>query len=284
MTKIKLGSVVVGVDGSPQSDDAVAWAVGYAVQTNHPLLIVHAIGPLGPAERLGDATEARHERRILARRRTDAALALAWRSAPGLEMATLTPVGDPRDVLVELADQASIVVVGTRGHGAVTSLLLGSVSVAVATHARSRVAVVRPRQQPVGGITVGLACDGSDVAALELAAELASVDGCALDVVHAWHTDGTSVDLVVDCARQDAEGHQRAMAEALSGLAEKYPDVQINRHLPEEWPVPALVERSRSARTVVVGSRGRTSTIGLIGSVSRAVVEHAHSTVLVVRP
>jgi nucleotide-binding universal stress UspA family protein len=284
MTKIKLGSVVVGVDGSPHSDEAVAWAVGYAALSNRPLLIVSAAGDLTPAEVFANATAARHERRILARRITDAALALAKRSAPGLDISTLTPVGDARAALIALSDQASVVVVGTRGHGPVGSLLLGSVSVAVATHAHSPVAVVRPQVDPSTGIVVGVSADGSDLAALQFAAELASAERRVLDAVHAWRTVDPLFDEASHSQRQDAvDEHDRALTEALSGIAEKYPDVQVNRHLPDDGPIAALVERSRTADAVVVGSRGRTSTVGLIGSVSRAVVEHAQSTVLVVR-
>jgi len=284
MTKIKLGSVVVGADGSQHSDAAVAWAVGYAALSNRPLLIVNASGVLSPAEALADATAARHERRIVARRVADAALAKAQRSAPGLDISTLTPPGDPRQVLISLSDQASVVVVGTRGHGPVTSLLLGSVSVAVATHANSPVAVVRPQREDATGIVVGVSSDGSDRAALEFAADLASAEGRGLDAVHAWRTVDPYFDDATVSQRQDLVArHDRALTEALSGLAEKYPDVPVGRHLVDDEPVAALVERSRTAEAVVVGSRGRTSKLALVGSVGRAVIEYAHCTVVVVR-
>jgi nucleotide-binding universal stress UspA family protein len=77
--------------------------------------------------------------------------------------------------------------------------------------------------------------------------------------------------------------HERALAEALAGLGEKFPDVQVNRHLPEHRAVDALVDRAEGASCVVVGAhgidRGRTA----VGSVSRSVVEHAPVTVVVVR-
>lgn len=276
--------MVVGVDGSPHSDAAVGWAAAYASLTHRPLLIVSAIGELALGEMLFDPTEARHLRRIFARRVGDAALVLARRSAPQLPMATLTPNGDPREALIDLSAQAAMVVVGTRGHGPVTSLILGSVSVAVSAHAQSPVAIVRPREQPGAGIVVGVSGDGSDEAAVQFAADLASAQAASLDAVHAWRIEGMLLDGVTHTERSEIRTrHDRMLKKALCGLDEKYPDVRLQTHLAEGGPVEALVHWSRTADVVVVGSRGRSSTVGLIGSVSRAVAEHAHSTVVVVR-
>jgi nucleotide-binding universal stress UspA family protein len=284
-TTIKPGSVVVGVDASPDSDAAVIWAAGYAALTSRPLLLVCATGEVTPLERLRGAVKAQGTNRMTARRSTDAGLALAHRVAPGLDISAVHPAGDARAVLIGLARQASILVVGSRGHGPVATLVLGSVSVAVATHAQCAVAVVRPREEPAARIVVGVSGDGSDGAALEFAAELASAEGVELDAVHAWSTGDAFVDAMsYEQRRESMDRHERALAEAVAGLAEKYPDVQINRYLPDDGPVHALVSRSERAECVVVGSRGRSGPHVLLGSVSRALVERAHSTVVVVRP
>lgn len=283
MTKIKLGAVVVGVDGSAHSDAAIAWAVGYAVLESRPLLIVNAMGWLGPGDRL-TPVESRKQMRIAARRVTDKALGLARRMAPGLEIDASTPIGDARAVLLDLSDHADMIVVGTRGHGPVATLLLGSVSIAVASHARCAVAVVRPPEETSTGIVLGVSSDGSDNAAIEFAARLASARGSDLDVVHAWHSAGSFVDPLSNQQRLDTmDRHERYLSEALDGLTEKFPDVQANRHMPPQGPVDALVERSKVAHCVVVGSRGRAGARAVLGSVSRAVIEHAHCTVVVVR-
>jgi nucleotide-binding universal stress UspA family protein len=232
--------VVVGVDGSPHSEAAVKWAMGYAALFDRPLTILSAAGALGPVESVGDPEAARHERRVCARQAADAALALVQRSAPGLEVTTVVPNGDARELLVELSQQASIVVVGTRGHGPVGSLLLGSVSVAVANRAHCPVAVVRPSAPGAAGMVVGVAAEDSDSDALQFATELARAVGTTLDAVHVGQ-------------------------------------------VPKGAAASTLARWSRTAETVVVGSRGGLSNIGLIGSIGRAVVEHAHSTVVVVR-
>lgn len=284
MTNIRPGSVVVGVDASAPSDAAVAWAVDQAALGNRPLVLVHATGAPDVADLLGARTEARQERRMRGRRVTDHALELVRRLSPDADVTCLTPAGDAREVLPRLSEQASIVVLGTRGHGPVASLLLGSVSVTVATHAHCSVAVVRPREEPSGHVVVGVSADGSDDAALLLAAEIASAKGVGLRAIHGWQTSDMYVDPVSHHQRLETmDRHGAAMERALAVVVHKFPDLVIDRHMPDAGPVAALVKGSRGADCVVVGSRGRSSTLALIGSVSRAVVEEAHSTVVVAR-
>ena len=284
MTSIKPGSVVVGVDGSPHSDAGVAWAVAYAALVSRPLLIVQATGRLSAGELLSGPTEAQAGRDATCSRVTEEALSLARRMTPGLEIETAIAGGDARQVLTELSERAAMLVVGTRGHGPVTSLLLGSVGHAVVLHAHCSVAVVRPRDAPPAGVVVGIAGDGSDRLPLEFAAGLASLQGTVLDAVHAWRPVDSLAHALTPAQRAEMmHQHERALAEALAGLGEKFPDVQVNRHLPEHKTVDALVDRAEGASCVVVGAhgidRGRTA----VGSVSRSVVEHAPVTVVVVR-
>ena len=284
MTSIKPGAVVAGVDGSPHSDAGLAWAVAYAALVSRPLLIVHATGHLDAGELLGGPTEAQAGRDAAGARVTDEALSLARRMTPRLEIETVIVGGDARQVLTELSGQAAMVVVGTRGHGPVTSLLLGSVSHAVVLHAHCSVAVVRPKDTPPAGVVVGVAGDGSDRLPLEFAAGLASVEGSVLDAVHAWRpVDSLSHALTSAQRAQLMHQHERALAEALAGLGEKFPDVQVNRHLPEHKAVDALVDQAEGADCVVVGSHGIARGRAALGSVSRSVVEHAPVTVVVVR-
>lgn len=288
-TTMKQGSVVVGVDGSPGSDAALEWAVHHAVIRRLPLLIVNGAGdPSHSAEFVG-ATDARRLLRTAARRVTDHALGVVRRRAPELDVEVTTPLHDARQALLDLSDRASLVVVGTRGRGPVKALLLGSVSTAVAEHSSCPVAVVRPAERdesgPEGPAHVVVGIDGSAASppALELAFEMASTEGRPLDVVHSWSNNDTFIDRTSYEQRLERlDDHYRLLTEALSGYAEKYPDVPVDRLMPDAGAVQTLVDLSEKASVVVVGSHGKTGVRAVLGSVSRAVVERAHCTVVVV--
>lgn len=286
---MKQGSVVVGVDGSPGSDAALEWAVHHAVIRRLPLLIVNGAGdPSHSAEFVG-ATDARRLLRTAARRVTDHALGVVRRRAPELDVEVTTPLHDARQALLDLSDRASLVVVGTRGRGPVKALLLGSVSTAVAEHSSCPVAVVRPAERDESGpegpahVVVGIDGSAASTPALELAFEMASTEGRPLDVVHSWSNNDTFIDRTSYEQRLERlDDHYRLLTEALSGYAEKYPDVPVDRLMPDAGAVQTLVDLSEKASVVVVGSHGKTGVRAVLGSVSRAVVERAHCTVVVV--
>ena len=119
--------------GSSHSDAGLAWAFARAELVS--LLTVHAAGALSVGELIGGAAESAELRRAAEHPVTDEALGLACRMAPGLRIGAATPVRDAREVLLDLSSEAAMVIVGTRGHGPVTSLLFGSVSLAVGSHA-----------------------------------------------------------------------------------------------------------------------------------------------------
>jgi nucleotide-binding universal stress UspA family protein len=81
------------------------------------------------------------------------------------------------------------------------------------------------------------------------------------------------------------EDQERALlGERLAGWAEKYPDVVVHRELRHQRPTTALLEHSRTAQLVVVGSRGRGGFSGmLLGSTSHALASHTHCPVIVIR-
>jgi nucleotide-binding universal stress UspA family protein len=152
------------------------------------------------------------------------------------------------------------------------------------SHATSSVAVVRPKSVPAANVAVGLACNGSDRLPLEFAAGLASAEGVALDAVHVWHAVDSLENLLSPAQRLETMAlHERALSETLAGVGEKFPDVQVNRHLPEGRIAETLVKATAEADCLVLGARERVGTRMFVGSVSRSVVEHASATVVVVR-
>lgn len=285
--RITPGAVVVGVDGSPASESAVRWAARRAHDTNSPIVIAHAAAEAPVAGPLLNREEGRRQSRAAGAKLTARALRLACEAAPGIVPEVVAPISDPRQLLLGLSANASMVVVGTRGRGPISSLLLGSVSTALAAHALCPVAVVRPdKLEDQGPRPVVAGVDGGPAtqAVLELAFDLADGSGRPLEVVHCRALPrGVSGRSGYAMWLRDLTDHEQMLDEAISRHAEKHPDVRFQRRVVEDDPVLALVERSEDAAAVVVGSRGLSWARSVIGSVSRAVVERAHSTVVVVR-
>jgi nucleotide-binding universal stress UspA family protein len=285
------GSVVVGVDGSAGSDIAVVWAATHAEAQRRPLSIVHGAGVPGVTDLRFDHVEARRSLRMAGRRVTDAALGLARRTSPRLTITVHLALQDPRDLLLTMAADGSLLVLGARGHGSVATLLLGSVSTALSTLAPGPVVIARAvpgRDEEDARMPVVVGVDGSDAStgAVRLAFETASWEHRPLLVVHAVGEPpvyGYGDALTDGQARHLRTERERLLAESLAGYAEKFPDVSMRTTLVMQSPARALRWTSECAYAVFVGTRGHGPVAGrLLGSVSRSLVEHAHCTVAVV--
>ncbi|HEX5568137.1 MAG TPA: universal stress protein, partial [Streptomyces sp.] len=140
-------------------------------------------------------------------------------------------------------------------------------------------------------VLVGVDGSPGGEAALGFAFAEASLRGAPLVALHTWNNwtgpvsggPDEPLPLVydVDMLRDEEE---RVLVEALSGWQAEYPDVTVHRRLVQGRARPALIEASGSAQLLVVGARGRGGFSGLLlGSVSQAVLQHAHCPVAVVR-
>ena len=140
------GPVVVGVDGSPASEPAIAAAFEEASSRGAPLVAVHAwydstCEDFSGTVRIIPRWEpvADDEERLLARR-----LAGWQEKYPDVEVRRVLRRDRPRHALLEAAEKARLVVVGSRGRGGFTGMLLGSTGQALVQHAGCPVLVVRP--------------------------------------------------------------------------------------------------------------------------------------------
>ncbi len=284
-------TVVVGIDGSESALRAVRWAAAEALRRRVPLRVVTAFEWIHDhaAGQLGLGTSHRDIMLNQARRHLVEAAAVAGRAAVGPDVEQQLIVGLPIPVLAAESKRAQLVVIGDRGLGGVTGLLLGSVATALAAHADAPLVVVRGDDEdpdPTAPIVVGV--DGSPLseAALGYAYEAAAARGVPLVAVHTWrelHVDATIAPLLDWDAIESDE--RDVLAEQLAGWSEKYPDVRVQRTVVGDRPAHALVEQSSRAQLVVVGSRGRGGITGmLLGSVSHAVLHRAHCPVAVIRP
>jgi nucleotide-binding universal stress UspA family protein len=284
--------VVAGVDGSECALAAVRWAAAEAARRRLPLRLVAAhTWPAGGF--VGDpglGVDPRAVLRDVVLGHLTAATAVAAAVVPGLAVEQVDVDGDPAVVLAGESKRAELVVLGDRGLGGFTGLLLGSVAVALSAHAACPVVVVRgveadpavSRPEPV---VVGVDGSQGSTAAVDFAVEAAVLRGVPLVAVHAWRdvlVDATMAPLVDWDAVESDE--REVLAERLAGTRTEHPDLVLRRLVVRDRPARALVDESRNAQLVVVGSRGRGGIQGLLlGSVSQQLLHHAHCPVAVVR-
>jgi nucleotide-binding universal stress UspA family protein len=284
--------VVAGVDGSECALQAVRWAAAEAERRRRPLRLVAAhTWPSGGL--IGDpglGVDPQAVLRDVVRGHLATGAAAAAKVVPDLAVEQVEATGLPVSVL-QAESAAELVVLGDRGLGGFTGLLIGSVAVALAAHAACPVVVVRgpepdrmmPRREPV---VVGVDGSPASEAAVAFAFEAAALRGVPLVAVHTWQdllVDATMAPLI-DWDVVEAD-EREVLAERLAGWGEKYPDVEVRRLVTRDRPAHALVQESGRAQLVVVGSRGRGGLAGmLLGSVSQALLHHAGCPVVVTRP
>jgi nucleotide-binding universal stress UspA family protein len=141
--------VVVGVDGSDLSSNAIAFALRAAAQRGVELTALHAWAPRPPAD--GSAVgDDRAAAQVTERHALDGALA-RWREwFPSVKITPRLVCDDPAHALAVESAGAALVVVGSRGRGHMSGALFGSVSQVVLREAHCPVAVVRPRSVKAG--------------------------------------------------------------------------------------------------------------------------------------
>jgi nucleotide-binding universal stress UspA family protein len=216
------------------------------------------------------------------------ALDRAREVAPDIEAGTETPAGHAVPRLIEAAEGADLLVLGSRGRGGFAGLLLGSVSHRLAAHAPCPVVVIRSRTVPDGPVAAGI--DESPAAGQVLAAAFpaAAREKCGLIVVRSfapavppWLADVRRTGIP---APEEKTAELGRIEEQLRPWRDKYPDVPVETVLTQQTAAAALVRGSHDTRLVVVGSRGHGEIGGtLLGSVGLQLLHHAACPVLIVR-
>lgn len=291
------GNIVVAVDGSDASRTAVKWAANTANKRGVPLRLassyvmpqyLYAEGMVPPQE-LFDELQSETLEKI------EDARTIALEVAPDIKIGHTIAEGSPIDMLLEMSKEATMVVMGSRGLGGLSGMVLGSVSAAVVSHAYCPVVVVR-EDNPVnentkyGPVVIGV--DGSEVSqkATEYAFAEANARGAELVAVHTWMDMQVQASLAGLAAAQaqweEVEQEQKALLdERLAPLVEKYPNVEVKKVITRDRPVRALTDVAEGAQLLVVGSHGRGGFKGmLLGSTSRALLQAAPCPMMVVRP
>lgn len=266
------GRVVVGVDGSPSAGRALRWAAREATARGVPLHLVHGADISYGDYIIGEAV------RLI----TDAARTVLTEAAdevrgelPDLPVTTRLCHAPGAVAVLQDSGPDDLAVVGSRGRGGFTGLLLGSVSLRVAARAACPVVVVRGGSEeriPAGDVVVGLR-DERDLPAARFAAREAGLRQAPLRVVRTWRLldqAGLAIPMFDEVAEaRDAQAG--VFTEVVAGLRQEFPGVAIgDEFVVGPSPAGTLVEESAGARLLVVGARAPR-----LGRVVHAVLHHA---------
>jgi nucleotide-binding universal stress UspA family protein len=283
--------VVAGTDGSEESLRAVDWAAREAVLRGLPLRIVSAAALLPrmterqavPGIDTVSDTLRKNRDRVLV-----AAAERAAAAAPDLLVDVDELPGAPAYTLTEAGSGASLLVVGARGIGAFTAMVLGSVSQYVSAHATCPVVVVREETTAAHRqVGVGIGDPSRSAAALAFAFEEAALRGASLIAVHAWDSPYSEIGLATWTLATPGrpaleEEAARQLEDTLADWQAKYPDVQVSHDFVHAHPGRALVGLSARADLVVLGRHTTHGALPGPGAVRHAVLNHAHGPVVTV--
>ncbi|GGR36791.1 universal stress protein [Streptomyces roseolus] len=281
----ELADVVVGIDGSPSARTAALWAAAEADRRSRPLHLVHAADTDRRAYWSDAAT-------IQTVRETGRDLLTATEAAvgerfPDLVVTRLLGRQEPLDGLREAAGGEKTIVVGSRGLGGFSALLLGSVGLGVAARADVPVIVVRgDADRPEAGSVTAAVRDSEDLGWLLLAAAEADVRKVPLRLLSVWNILTHVGDVATMLDDLDAAAHRRVReVKALADrVREWYPDLTVTHHVETGTSTPGiLVDASLHTDLVVMGRDHRPLGVGpSLGRVAHALIHHAHCPVEIV--
>lgn len=284
------GCVVVGVDAAQPTDRALDWAADQAALEERPVLLVHGIGtPLAlgttwgevggpdPLQVFSDLQAA--GRALLARAKTRVVT-----RHPEIVVHQSVRAVDPRQALLEVSAEASVIVVGSRGRGHVLSMVLGSVSEEVAGRSSCPVVVIRPQHSHEARRGVLVGTDGTDESepVLRFAYRHAALRGLPLTVMHTVGEAGATGPHGVPEEESSMDAFD-LLAASVADLTALHPEVSVALEVGRGTPAECLLTVADSMDLVVVGHHER----GILGrfthgSVAVAVLEHASVAIAVV--
>lgn len=277
-------SLTVGVDGSDASLRALDWAVAEASRLGLPLRVLYAsLWDHYASAAPGLGTD-RPAHQVMAENLVGSACERAARLAPDVDCSAEAVPDDAVGGLLRSAPDAFALVVGNRGRGELTGMLLGSTGLTVAGRAPCPVVVVRGGDPNVRGdfgrVTVGVGARGESSAAVRFAFRAAQARGAELDALHAWRSAEAEPGRGPGPAEAEAA---RVLDEALREARADHPGVAVRTGTAEDRARTPLLEASRTSDLLVVGAHHREGVFGLqLGQVNHALLHHASCPVAVV--
>jgi nucleotide-binding universal stress UspA family protein len=293
--------VLVATDGSEAAGLAVDLVSSLALADTSQITVVHAVettaglfGGPWPGVAMVDSTE--FEEAILAEAQRTVTESGTRLKRPGLNVEAVVLRGRPASAIVDRAQgmHVDLVVVGSRGHGMIESMLLGSVSAEVVDHAPSPVLVARGSRIE----RVVLGWDGSSCAAraAELFCTWPIFSGSLVrvvsvaDVTIPWWSGfpetGTPqlVPIYVDAVNASRKQHD-VLAQEMTAQLQRF-GLRAEADRRDGDPASEILAAANDSKVdlIVVGTHGRTGLKRLVlGSVARNVLQHATCSVLIVR-
>ncbi|GAB3309818.1 hypothetical protein GCM10027451_19940 [Geodermatophilus aquaeductus] len=268
-----LAPIVTGIDGSPSVPEVVEVAADRAHRELRPLLLVAAVEDARDAGRAHDGPWHRALSRLDTLRQ-DLLLRL-----PALPVRTLVRAGAAAQVLREESSRAAVLVIGTGaargGLGPVARDLLRAAGCPV---------LLVPRGGDGADVVAGVDGSAGTTAVLAAAAREAGTRGSPLRVLHTWHRrpgasgpdprwSGAVPSAVAEAERRLAEAHAARVREG-------WPAVPVTVDVREGDPARALLDLSRDAALLILGSAQAAGGPDLVERVAAG----AHCPVLVVPP
>ncbi|WP_412078702.1 universal stress protein [Streptomyces xanthophaeus] len=275
----EVGSVIVGVDGSEPARQAALWAAAEAARRERPLHIVYGADTDGRA--LYVSAESIERVRRAGRELLDATATAVAELLPGLKVSTELSRSAPVPSLHRAAGLHGTIVVGNRGVGGFSSLMLGSVGLKVAAGAKTPVVIVRGTDNGAEtGVVLAAVRDEHDLESAQYAAREAELRKGSLRLLHVWNilqSVGNVVSLLDD-VEEIAGEHVHHLNAVGDQIRAEYPDLTV--HVDAEKSVSVagvLVEASRHADLLVMGGRRSPSYLGpTLGRATHSLIHHAH--------
>jgi hypothetical protein len=295
--------ILVGIDGSENSESAMWWAVDIAVESNRSLRLLTCyslpalvgmgvsagyVGPMLSSEEVRAADD--HNRATL-----DLMKSKILKTHPEIKIETFLDQGSPVMALLKASDDVSMIVIGTKGVGSGHALLMGSVSYAIAHRAECPVILVpeSAKRTAAGRVVVGIDSSKGALDAANWALHFAEDMHRDLELITAWHypysamspefgvMSGPDIDELRLAMLRDARNLVNRVKKHLSD--DEGSKVSISTEVVEGSAADSLVEYTTPQDILVVGSKSHSLIAAvLLGSTAVGVAHRSKCPVVIV--
>jgi nucleotide-binding universal stress UspA family protein len=280
--------VLVGVDGSSGSQQAVRYAVLEAARAGTGLRLVHVSPDYTPTTPMLPLIRDDFEQ--LGHRLLREATAIVTDLSPDCEVSVVLRTGPTVATLLHEAEGAAVLVLGREHRPRVGTVFTGSTTVGAAARAGCPVVCVPPTWSPDATrrrVVVGVRAAAQSTELLGHAFASAQSRGARLVALHAWKLPGSYDDIIE--TRTHADDHARETEAAIDPVLEahrlRHPDVEVELSVVHEQPARALLRAAEGADLMVLGRRDHGLPLGShLGGTARTLLREAGCPVEVVPP